>query len=231
MHLTNMLRPTSNGYSKTLSYPYKSGSSLNVNFSDLLSLAEQVMDPSRGEVEDLDVLLKQLESKFGAKISVKGYDNNKANIDGIGASTIGPSNVIIAPNILEKMASDPKSRQFYEQKIQAHFDTIPEANAFMAVHGRQIVASGVVIHPDGKVTYYSKSDYTPQEKARLEKAMKEEDEEKARKRAEEKRLDELARLRYWERIHAQMFTVGSPGLETSSLHVHSSLLGPMQLRR
>ena len=117
---------------------------------------------------------------------------SKASINHIGSSTFGTGNVIIAFNILEKMASDPQTRQYYEQKIQGHFDTIPKANAFMAMHGRQIFSSGVIIHPDGDVTYYSTSDYTPEEKARLEKAMKEEDEAKAKKWAEAKRLNEIA---------------------------------------
>ena len=50
----------------------------------------------------------------------------------------------------------------------------------MAIHGRRVVSSGVIIHPNGEVTYYSSSDYTPEEKARLERAMKEEDEAKAK---------------------------------------------------
>lgn len=115
----------------------------------------------------------------------------------IGSSTFGTGNVIIASNILEKMAADPQARQHYEQKIQAHFDTIGQANAFMAIRGRRIVSSGVVIHPNGEVTYYCSSDYTPEEKARLEKAMKEEDEAKAKRRAEANRLTETAPHHYW----------------------------------
>mgnify|MGYP000872141739 CR=1 FL=1 len=158
---------------------------------------------------NIDPYLSQLQSKFGSKIAIQDLAYNKANIDYIGSTTIGTGNVIIAPNILEKMATDSEARRYYEQKIQGHFDTIPTANAFMAVRGRQIVSSGVIIHPDGKVTYYSRSDYTPEEKARLEKAMKEEDETKAKKRAEEKRLDEIARNKYWE-YWSQI--VSKPGL-------------------
>ena len=139
--------------------------------------------------------LSQLQMKFGSKISVQNLEYGKANINHIGSSTAGTGNVIIAPNILEKMASDPQARQHYEKKIQGHFDTIGEANAFMAIRGRRIVSSGVIIHPNGEVTYYSSSDYTPEEKARLERAMKEEDEAKAKKRLEEKRhLDVYVKL-------------------------------------
>ncbi|AGL01732.1 DUF6033 family protein [Desulfoscipio gibsoniae] len=176
----------------------------NVSFKDTLSqaaLGEISASATSATVlssgaTDTNSYLLQLQSKFGTKISVQNMEYSKANINHIGSSTSGTGNVIIASNILEKMASDPQTRQHYERKIQAHFDTIGEANAFMAMHGRRIVSSGVIIHPNGEVTYYSSSDYTPEEKARLEKAMKEEDEAKAKKRAEEKRLNEIAQIKY-----------------------------------
>jgi len=172
----------------------------NVSFKNTLSQASlsristtsASATGSSGGTTNVDSYLSQLQSKFGTKISVQNMEYSKANINHIGSSTIGTGNVVIASNILEKMASDPKARQHYEAKIQAHFDTIGEANTFMAMHGRRVVSSGVIVHPNGEVTYYSSSDYTPEEKARLEKAMKEEDEEKAKKRAEEKRLNEIA---------------------------------------
>ena len=71
--------------------------------------------------------------KFSSKISVQNLEYSKANINHIGSSTTGTGNVTIAPDILEKMASDPKVRQYYEKKIQAHFDTNGEVNAFMAM--------------------------------------------------------------------------------------------------
>jgi hypothetical protein len=174
----------------------------NTNFKDTLSKATSTTESAfassttTNNIENINAYLSQLQTKFGSKISVQNMEYSKANINHIGGSTIGTGNVIIASNILEKMASDPQARQHYEKKIQAHFDTNGEANAFMAMHGRQIVSRGVIIHPNGEVTYYCSSDYTPEEKARLEKAMKEEDEAKAKKRAEQKKLDEIASDRY-----------------------------------
>ena len=168
---------------------------LNTAFSSALSKA-QMQDNS---------YLSQLQMKFGSKISVQNLEYSKANINHIGSSTAGTGNVIIASNILEKMASDPQARQHYEKKIQAHFDTNGEANAFMAVRGRRIVSRGVIIHPNGEVTYYCSSDYTPEEKARLERAMKEEDEAKAQKRLEEKRrLDALTEKNAQEAAYAEL---------------------------
>lgn len=169
----------------------------NANFQDALSCAISKAESSftisktTNNIEDSNSYLSQLQMKFGSKISVQNLEYSKANIDHIGSSTSGTGNVIIAPNILEKMVSDPQARQHYEKKIQAHFDTNGEANAFMAMRGRRIVSRGVIIHPNGEVTYYCSSDYTPEEKARLEKAMKEEDEAKAKKRAEQRKLNEL----------------------------------------
>lgn len=168
----------------------------NVSFMDTLSQAAlgkiSAFAASSTDSNSTTNYLLQLQSKFGTKISVQDLEYSKANINHIGGSTIGTGNVIISSNILEKMASDPQARKHYEQKIQGHFDTIGEANAFMGMHGRRVVSSGVIVHPNGEVTYYSSSDYTPEEKARLEKAMKDEDEAKAKKRAEEKRLNEIA---------------------------------------
>lgn len=184
-------------YANTTESSIKSKNAItNDSFSSSLSKA-QMQNSS---------YLSQLQMKFGSKISVQDLKHSKENINQIGSSTYGTGNVIIASNILEKMASDPKARQYYEQKIQGHFNTIGEANAFMAIRGRQIVSSGVIIHPNGEVTYYSSSDYTPEEKARLEKAMKEEDEAKAKKRLEEKiRLENLAEQKAQETYHAEKY--------------------------
>jgi len=162
---------------------------LTVAFQDILTQTSAVVTTKTPDVESY---LSQLQSKFGPKIFVQDMEYNKENINRIGSSTAGTGNVIIASNILEKMVTEPQARQYYEKKIQAHFNAIGKARAFMAMHGRRIVSSGVIVHPDGKVTYYSSSDYTPEEKARLEKAMKEEDEAKAEKRKEIKRLNEIA---------------------------------------
>jgi len=101
----------------------------NLNFTDALSEASS------------NSILSALEAKFGTKISVQ--DISKDGIDSLSQCSIGVGNVTIAPNILEKMATDPKTRLYYEQKIQAHFDTNPAAHAFMAARGRHIVARGV----------------------------------------------------------------------------------------
>lgn len=130
--------------------------------------------------------LSQLQMKFGSKVSIQEVDKNKSGIDAIGNRTFGTGNITIASNIAKKMEVDPEVRRYYEQKIQAHFDTNGEANAFMAMRGMRITSRGVVIHPNGEVTYYCSGDYTPEEKARLERAMKEEDEAKAKKLLKEK---------------------------------------------
>lgn len=189
----------------------------NTDFKEMISKAtsktESMLDASVvktfvNDTVDVDAYLSQLQMRFGSKISVQSMEYSKANINHIGGSTIGTGNVIIAPNILEKMASDPQARQHYEKKIQAHFDTNGEANAFMAMHGRRIVSRGVIIHPNGEVTYYCSGDYTPEEKARLEKAMKEEDEAKAKKRAEQKRLSEIAADRYLQMMSSTVPDIG-----------------------
>ena len=71
--------------------------------------------------------------------------------------------------------SSDKSFFDYKQKFEPR----------LAMWGRQIISAGVIIHDDGSVTSWSVGDYTPEERARLERAMREEDEARARRRAEE----------------------------------------------
>lgn len=203
-----------------------------VNFKDkfLQAALETASSTSEPELSNatanISFYLSELQMKFGSKISVQDMEYSKANINHIGSSTSGTGNVIIAPNILEKMASDPKARQYYEKKIQAHFDTNGEANAFMAMHGRQITSRGVIIHPNGEVTYYCSSDYTPEEKARLEKAMKEEDEAKAKKRAEEQRLNEIALNK---RLSLTPNTISTIQLLSSNMPEHYTFQTPSNI--
>lgn len=83
----------------------------NLSFADTLSESSS------------NSILSELEAKFGTKISVR--DISKDGIDSLGQRSVGVGNVTIAPNILEKMATDPETRLYYEQKILTHFDTNP----------------------------------------------------------------------------------------------------------
>lgn len=99
----------------------------NISFKDILSQAALSQTSASAasatklsnSTTNVNAYLSLLQLKFGAKISVQNMEYSKGNINHIGSSTTGSGNVIIASNILEKMASDPQARKHYEQKIQA----------------------------------------------------------------------------------------------------------------
>ncbi len=192
-HLPN----TSGGMAKTaLTRQYGIDNSIHTNVvsTNFANVVSQAFSNNSAT----DAVLTELQKKYGVQIIIDALPNRhmdkqnfQSQLNNLGSRTFGTNHIVIAQNILEKMANDPKTKQHYMNEIQSYFATRPQAQAFMAMHGRQVVSSGIIVHEDGTVTSWSSSDYTPEEKARLERAMKEEDEEKAKKRAEEKRQIEI----------------------------------------
>ena len=120
-------------------------------------------------------------------------------MDNIGAGTAGTGNVVIASNILEQMANDPEKAAYYEKKIQEHFDSLPQTEAFMAAVGHKITSCGVVVHEDGTVTYYLSGEESPEKKAKVEAEQKAKQEKKAARHQENlKRSQEAAEKRRQE---------------------------------
>ena len=97
------------------------------------------------------------------------------------------------------MANDPEKAAYYEKKIQEHFDSLPQTEAFMAAIGHKITSCGVVIHEDGTVTYYLSGEESPEKKAKVEAEQKAKQEKKAAQRQENlKRSQEAAEKRIQE---------------------------------
>ena len=79
------------------------------------------------------------------------------------------SDVIIAPNILEQMATDSDKAAFYENKIDEYFNTIiPRDTVAFAAKGLVYEPGGVVVHEDGTVTYISGCSDSPERVAEVE---------------------------------------------------------------
>ena len=149
-----------------------------------------------GVVDSEESYLKQ---KYGAGVSVQNVGKDQSSIDRIGAGTAGTGNVVIASNILEQMANDPEKAAYYEKKIQEHFDSLPQTEAFMAAVGHKITSCGVVVHEDGTVTYYLSGEESPEKKAKVEAEQKEKQEKKAARHQENlKRSQEAAEKRRQE---------------------------------
>ncbi len=149
-------------------------------------------------VSKVDAYTEELRSKFG-NVMVMNVGSDQNSMDNLGMGTSGYSNVVIAPNILEQMANDPEKAAYYEEKIQQHFDSIPETEAFMKAMGHVTTSCGVVIHEDGSVTYYLSGEEGPEKKAKFEAEQKAKREKKAEKRREDmERSKEIAEERRQE---------------------------------
>ena len=156
-----------------------SGTDFNSVFSakktDNIGSSQGAKDTSTSNV---NAYTEYLKSKYG-NVMVQNVGNDQKSMDSIGAGTAGTGNVFIASNILEQMANDPEKAAYYESKIQAHFDSLPQTEAFMAAVGHKITSCGVVVHPDGTVTYYLSGEESPEKKAKVEAEQKAKREKKA----------------------------------------------------
>ena len=136
------------------------------------------------ETSKVDSYTEYLRQKYGAGVSVQNVGKDQRSMDNIGAGTAGTGNVVIASNILEQMANDPEKAAYYEKKIQEHFDSLPQTEAFMAAVGHKTTSCGVVVHEDGTVTYYLSGEESPEKKVKVEAEQKAKQEKKAARRQE-----------------------------------------------
>lgn len=140
----------------------------------------------------LDEYKEYLKARYGANVMVKDVGKDQRSIDNFGASIAGYNNVVIAPNILEKMANDPEKAAYYEKKIQAALDRFPSLQAELSAAGHEIHSYAVGIDSDGTVHTYVTGDLKPEVRARIEAKMKAEDEAKRARREQYKKLSEEA---------------------------------------
>ena len=87
------------------------------------------------EMSKSDIYRQYLKQKYG-NVMIQNVENNQKSIDKIGAGTAGTNNVVIAPNILEQMANDPKKASYYEGQIRHYFDTLPQCSAQLSLLGQ-----------------------------------------------------------------------------------------------
>ena len=163
------------------------------------SFTEQLQKTGEAGISKADAYTEYLKQKYGAGVSIQNVGKDQRSMDNIGAGTAGTGNVVIVSNILEQMANDPEKAAYYEKKIQEHFDSLPQTEAFMAAVGHKITYCGVVVHEDGTVTYYLSGEESPEKKAKVEAEQKAKQEKKAARRQENlKRSQEAAEKRRQE---------------------------------
>ena len=139
----------------------------------------------------LEEYAEYLKEKYGS-VMVKSVGKDQSSMDSLGASTSGTGNIVIAPNILEEMASNSEKAAYYEEKIRYFLDSIPRYQAELSAMGHEIHSCGIVIHPDGTVTHYISGDLKPEVRAKIEAQVKAEQEEKAKRRQQYMELSQKA---------------------------------------
>ena len=130
---------------------------------------------------DSDAYIKHLEAKFGMRVTAKYFKKDQESMDALGRSMNG-NDLVIAPNILDEMATNREKANYYEEKIQYWFDNIPKWKAESAAMGLTYEPCGVAIHEDGTVYYIGGGTETPERKAQIEAAQKAQREKKFKRR-------------------------------------------------
>ena len=155
------------------------------------SFTESLQEAAKADTSNVDVYTEYLKSKYG-NVMVQSVGRDQNSIDAIGAGTAGTGNIVIAPNILEKMANNSEKAAYYEEKIQYFLDSVPRYQAELSAMGHEIHSCGIVIHPDGTVTHYISGDLKPEVRAKIEAQIKAEQEEKVKRKKQYQELSEEA---------------------------------------
>ena len=187
------------GVNGALAGAYQYANKAQKTSANKASFTEQLQKTGEAGISKAEAYTEYLKQKYGAGVSIQNVGKDQRSMDNIGAGTAGTGNVVIASNILEQMANDPEKAAYYEKKIQEHFDSLPQTEAFMAAVGHKITSCGVVVHEDGTVTYYLSGEESPEKKAKVEAEQKAKQEKKAARRQENlKRSQEAAEKRRQE---------------------------------
>lgn len=138
---------------------------------DLSKLSQQAQD-----------YLKQLKEKFGdMDIIIANYDTEEEAQQYI-AQGKKDFNVVIEPDLLEKMAADEETRVKYESVITGSQEQLSHAVQELGEDSDKVISMGITIDGDGEVSYFAVLDeQRMQEKERLQN--------NAEKKAEEKKTE------------------------------------------
>ena len=180
-----------NNVGNILNSAYQYASRTQKTTASSTSFMESLQGAAKADTSNVDVYTEYLKSKYG-NVMVQSVGRDQNSIDAIGAGTAGTGNIVIAPNILEKMANNSEEAAYYEEKIQYFLDSVPRYQAELSAMGHEIHSCGIVIHPDGTVTHYISGDLKPEVRAKIEAQIKAEQEEKVKRKKQYQELSEEA---------------------------------------
>lgn len=179
------------GINNTLTGAYQYSNKMTANKTDF---AEQLQKADRMNTSRVDAYTEYLKSKYG-NVRIESVDRDQRSLDKIAKSMSG-NDVVIAPNILEQMATDSEKAAYYEGKIDYFFNTvIPKETAICASKGLVFEPCGVVVHEDGTVTYICGCSDSPERVANVNAINKAKQEKRtAQRKAYQERRIELLKM-------------------------------------
>ena len=143
---------------------------------------EQLHKTGEAGASKVGAYAEYLQSKYG-NVKIQSVGKDQQSLERAGKSMSG-NDVVIAPNILEQMANDPKKAAYYEDKIDDFFNATPMLTASFAAKGLVYEPGGVVVHEDGSVTYISGCSDSPERVAEVNAINKAKREKEAAQRKE-----------------------------------------------
>ena len=176
----------------------KNNATGKTSFADTVKQTAENSSVSREEQ-----YVEYLKRRYGANVMVKNIGNDQRSIDNFGASIAGYNNIVIAPNILEKMANDPEKAAYYEKIIQKGLDDIPRCKAVMSMNGFEMYSYAVSIDENGVGYVYVTGDLKPEVRAKIEAKIRAEQEAKRARREQYRELAEEATVKRREQTELQ----------------------------
>lgn len=168
------------------------------------SFIQQLNTTVKSDTETrLEEYADSLRKKFGANVFVWDVGTDQKSVDQMGASTSGYNNVVIAPNILVRMADDPETAAYYEGKIRQGLDRFPIVQAELSAAGFDVYSYGVHIDSHGTVYTYVSGDLKPEVRARIEAQIRAEQSAKKARREMFNQLHQEAAEERRELLEAQ----------------------------
>ncbi len=162
---------------------------------------------------DTETYLNHLKEKYG-NIRLETVGRDQKSIEKA-AGTMRGDDVIIAPQILDKMAQDQKLAAKIEGYIDKAIAKIPQDVAWCAARGLVFDFEGIIVHEDGTVTEICGCSDSPERIAEVDRINKEKREKEATEREriyEHGREMAFQRTRYYEecqmRAAMQMHIIG-----------------------
>ena len=142
-------------------------------------LQEQIRGVSESQkIADIDNMpqeeayMQHLKEKYGM-VRVESIGKDQKSLDKVGGTMMSGTDVVMAPNMLTKMAEDPQKAAEIEGKIDYFFNNIPKYEMEAAAMGLKFQSCGCVVHEDGTVTYICGAEDPPERVAEVNRINRE----------------------------------------------------------